>query len=119
MLRIPDELKETIRAMVAADPEVAQATCDIPHLDPTTYLHRNLDGDGIPYCGCFVGVYAWMQECKEGRVVPQCFEVPEIVSKHTGCSSWQIMYFATWCNTPARDRLAVCYARTLLATPNG
>ena len=72
MLTIPEEHKVTIRALVEADPEVAQATCDIPHIDPSTYLVEGSPyrGNVLPYCGCFVGVYAWMQECKAGRTTP-------------------------------------------------
>ena len=117
---IPEHHKEIIQAMVAADPEVAQATCDIPHEDPSTYL---IEGDAygsvLPYCGCFVGVYAWMQECKKGNFVPPYFGIPEVVSEHVGCSASDISHFAGWCHTPERDEEAVRYARGLLATPNG
>ena len=115
MLRIPTEYKETIEAMVAADPEVAQATCDIPHLDPSTYLVPGDEYEALPYCGCFVGVYGWMQECKRGNDVPPHFDIPQIVAQGTGCTDWEIGDFAAWCNTPEKDRLAVRYARTLLA----
>ncbi len=118
MLRIPREHEETIKALVAADPEVAQATCDIPHLDPSRYIRPGETGEALPYCGCFVGVYAWMQECKRGNAVPLHFEIPEIVAECVGCHEWAISEFAGWCNTPTKDRLAVRYARGLLATAN-
>jgi len=115
VLRIPNDHKKTIEAMVAADPEVAQATCDIPHLDPATYLRRGYGSDVLPYCGCFVGVYAWMQECKRGIANPLHTYIPAIVSGRVGCSTEDIIHFAGWCRTIKRDEDAVRYARTLLA----
>ena len=113
MLRIPDEFKETIRMLVEADPEVALATCDIPHLDPSTYLHHNLDG-GIPYCGCFVGVYAWMKTCKAGHGIDLAKSIPDAASG-LGAHVGAVVRFASWCNTGPKDRAAVRYARNLLA----
>ena len=120
MLTIPKQHKATIRALVEADPEVAQATCDIPHIDPSMYLvegssYRNV----LPYCGCFVGVYAWMQECKAERKIPTYGEVPFAVSDHTPISCRDISEFGGWCITPARDQLAVKYAKSLLVTAHG
>ena len=114
-MQISAEHKSTIRAMVEADREVALATCDIPHLDPTRYIRPSRTDEALPYCGCFVGVYAWMATCKRGDAVPWYHEVPEIVSELTGHSRWEISDFGMWCNTPARDRAAVCYAREVLA----
>lgn len=119
MLRIPSEHKETIRALVAADPEVAQATCDIPHLDPSEYLREGDTDDVLPYCGCFVGVYGWMQECKRGNVAPPYFRIIGVVSERVGCSEEDVEDFAGWCCTTEKDELAVRYARGLLVTPNG
>lgn len=118
MSRIPRDHKETIKAMVAADAEVAQATCDIPHLEPSMYIRSGNAADALPYCGCFVGVYAWMQECKSGNELPAYFAIPQVVSECTGRSEWAIIDFARWCNTPTKDRLAVLYARSLLVTAN-
>ena len=114
MLRIPREHEKTIEAMVAADPEVALAMCDIPHEDPSVYLRSGSD-EALPYCGCFVGVYAWMQECKAGRAPPPYYNIPEVVSEGVGSSLQDIWHFAGWCHTPERDELAVRYARGLLA----
>lgn len=115
MTTIPEEHKATIRALVEADPEVAQATCDIPHIDPSTYL---VEGSGyqnvLPYCGCFVGVYAWMQECKAGRETPTHGETPFVISGRTPIPFADIAGFAGWCITPMRDQSAVSYARSLL-----
>ena len=58
---IQQQHKDTIKDLVEADPEVALATCDIPHLDPTTYLTSGDADSALPYCGCFVGVYAWSE----------------------------------------------------------
>ena len=116
MLTIPEEHKVTIRALVEADPEVAQATCDIPHIDPSTYLVEGSPyrGNVLPYCGCFVGVYAWMQECKAGRTTPTHGETSFAVADHTPIPHNDVADFAGWCITPARDELAVEYARSLL-----
>ena len=110
---IPEEHKATIRGLVEADPEVAQATCDIPHLKPGVWLEAGWPGDALPYCGCFVGVYAWMQQCKAGndRGLLYGAALPT-VSNQTGVPG--VGKFGGWCNTVARDRLAVDYARSLL-----
>jgi len=117
---IPEEHKETIRALVEADPEVAQATCDIPHLDPRTYLRTSYPWEGtLPYCGCFVGVYAWMQECKRGNEPPGFFNTPIAISYATNIPEDDIGEFAHWCITDARDHEAVRYARGLLEERRG
>jgi len=109
---IPEEHKRTIEALVEADPEVAQATCDIPHLTPQSYLYHRSDNDPLPYCGCFVGVYGWMQECKRGNEPPTY--APSAISRITDISERAISIFAIWCQTDPRDEEAVCYARGLL-----
>ena len=77
---IPEQHKATIRTLVEADREVAQATCDIPHLEPSVYIREGQPWDELPYCGCFVGVYAWMQECKRGNEVPPYYIVTNKVA---------------------------------------
>ena len=120
---VPTRHKKTIAALVAADPEVAQATCDIPHLAPSIYLVvGDPDDDELPYCGCFVGVYQWMPACKRGDEVDTHGDSPQIVAENT-VTQWQnsgdlwynIEGFAGWCCTEERDQAAVCYARSLLA----
>ena len=110
---IPEEHKATIRAVVEADPEVAQAMCDIPHLEPESYLVEGDDWDALPYCGCFVGVYAWMQECKRGHDAPMD-RVAGIVADRVGIPFDAVANFAGWCTSPEKDELAVQYARSLL-----
>jgi len=113
MTMIPEEHKETIRALVEADPEVAQATCDIPHLAPHIYLHHGGTEDELPYCGCFVGVYAWMHACKQGNVIDLDAWAPWYA---LGASNIEeVANFAGWCITEDRDQAAVRYARSLLA----
>ena len=118
---IPEEHKRTIKALVEADPEVAQATCDIPHLDPTSYLREaySWESETLPYCGCFVGVYAWMEACKHGD--DPCFHgaVPTIVSDATKIPGRTVRDFAGWCSTVPKDHLAVRYARGLLGEMSG
>jgi len=113
-MRIPEKHKKTIAALVEADPEVAQATCDIPHLRPETYLIEGDESDDLPFCGCFVGVYEWMQECKAGRPPPLYATAPDTVSSVTKIDEDDIKEFAEWCYTVERDRAAVRYARSLL-----
>lgn len=112
-MKIPVEHRATIRALVKADPEVAQATCDIPHLDPESYLEEAGDSDALPYCGCFVGVYAWMLECKRGEEAPT-YRVADIVADYTRVPYDDITRFAGWCITAEKDSLAVQYAQNLL-----
>lgn len=114
METIPEEYKATIKKMVEADPEVAQATCDIPH-SPTILLSKGSPIEGpLPYCGCFVGVYAWMQECKYGEEAPIHFSVYGKIEKRTEISQCYTSWLANWCNTEERDRAAVEYAMSLL-----
>ena len=114
METIPEEHKATIRALIEADPEVAQATCDIPHLNPRAWLNEG-EGDVLPYCGCFVGVYAWMQQCKRGNTDWILgIEAPNTVAWRTNIPQHKISGFGVWCNTIAKDRAAVVYARGLL-----
>jgi len=114
MLTIPAEHKATIKALVKADPEVAQATCDIPHLAPQIYL-KHTPEEEFPYCGCFVGVYDWMQSCKLGEV-PETFGFNSyVIAGRTGIIAGDIRDFAGWCRTVERDHAAVRYARWLLA----
>ena len=122
---VPAEHKETIAALVKADPEVAQATCDIPHLDPGDYLYGSLDADdedfneeldSLPYCGCFVGVYAWMWACKREKEVNLWDFIPGTVSSDSGINMSDINEFGGWCTSVEADQAAVRYARSLLAT---
>lgn len=110
---IPEEHKATIRALVEADPEVAQATCDIPHLAPHRYLGRGSITDELPYCGCFVGVYAWMQQCKLGNEFDLNNWAPWYALGSSNIE--EVASFAGWCITKERDQAAVLYARSLLA----
>ena len=114
MLTIPEKHKATIRALVKADPEVAQATCDIPHLDPHAYQRSARPTEDLPFCGCFIGVYAWMQECKNGGDANLFGWAPTDVSRRTSISEDRLEGFAFWCITPEKDQLAVRYARSLL-----
>jgi len=112
-MRIPEEHKQTIKKLVEADPEVAQATCDIPHLNPRIWLEKS--EKDLPYCGCFIGVYAWMQQCKKKTEIGILYESPKYtVADHTGISLRSLSLFGYWCETPARDHAAVEYARELL-----
>jgi len=116
METIPEEHKVTIRKLVAADPEVARATCDIPHFPLILLAKRNnvREENDIPYCGCFIGVYAWMQECKHGKEAPVFFKAYHTIYERTKISRANTSYLATWCNTVERDAAAVEYAMELL-----
>lgn len=115
-MRIPEKHKRTIRALFEADPEVMQATCDIPHEDPTNYLRENNDMGPLPYCGCFVGVYGWMYAYKRGEeVIFPTWDMPVRLADETSISYGAISDLAVWCITYERDHAAVLYARSLLA----
>ena len=115
-MEIPEEHKRTIRRMVSRNKAVAQATCDIPHT-PALYLREGKENE-LPLCGCFVGTYAWMQQCALGKEIfsHSWWNIPEIVAKHTGISESSIDGFGAWCSTISRDRLAVKYALEVLAS---
>ncbi len=117
---VPHHYKATIRALLEADPEVAQAVCDIPHLNPLEYLDEStrFDDTPLPYCGCFIGVYYWMIACKNGNQVNMRDHPPHKIYLLTGISMNAIQIFAGWCNTQEHDRQAVRYARTLLPEPS-
>ena len=112
---IPEEHKATIKALVEVDPEVAQATCDIPHLEPDIWLRAGKLEDDLPYCGCFVGVYDWMMSCKNGNEPDLWGAAPSKISNITSIELLAIYRFGLWCDTKARDHAAVEYARSLLA----
>lgn len=111
-MEIPEEHKRTIRRLVKRNKAVAQATCDIPHL-PERWLRQG-SKDELPYCGCFIGTYAWMQECARGKEILS-WDVTRLVADHTGISEDSIEAFGIWCTTKPKDRLAVEYTRELLA----
>lgn len=112
---ISEQHRTTIRNLVAADPEVAQAACDIPHLDPSSYLIETPDGE-LPFCGCFVGVYAWMMSCKHGyQIDPNEDDIPNAAVAETALCVVDVQEFAGWCTTKERDEEAVRYARRLLS----
>lgn len=118
---VPLEYQDTLDKLVAADREVAQATCDIPHLTPMAYLNSSprAEEDDLPYCGWFVGVYAWMQECKaRSDKDPTVGYPPDIISNRTGIDVWETRNFAMWCCTALRDRAAVEYVREKLSEEN-
>lgn len=112
-MEIPEKHKRTIRRLVSRNKAVAQATCDIPHI-PGAWLRKGNE-DEPPYCGCFVGTYAWMQECAKGKEILAWDDMPRIVADHTGISEDSIQNLGTWCITKTKDRLAVEYTRELLA----
>lgn len=116
-MEIPEEHKRTIRRLVNRNKAVAQATCDVPHMAPGFYLREGREGSNeLPYCGCFVGVYAWMQQCSLGKEVNidgSC--MTQVVADHTGISENAIDAFGRWCVTREKDRLAVEYTIELLA----
>ena len=112
---IPERHKTTILELVEADPEVAQATCDIPHLDPSKWLKDGGPDGELPYCGCFIGVYGWMQQCQMGNDNDITgYYIVLTVARGTGVGFYRISEFGAWCNTAARDQAAVVYARDLL-----
>lgn len=117
-MKIPEEHKRTIRRLVSRNKAVAQATCDIPHI-PVLYLREGRDEDGeLPLCGCFVGTYAWMQQCSLGKGITSrtWWDIPKLVADHIGISEASVDNFGAWCNTRSKDRLAVNYALEVLAS---
>jgi len=112
MERIPEEHKRTIRRLVSRNKAVARASCAIPHV-PRDWLKKGSEED-LPYCGCFLGTYAWMQECSRGSEISIWQDVPETVAMHTGISVDALRNFGYWCTTYLTDELAVEYTSELL-----
>ena len=109
---IPYIHQETIRALTKANPEVMQATCDIPHLSPNVYLRRScrVDDTPLPYCGCFVGVYNWMLSSQHKRSLNLHATPIYNISTQTRVDFLSIHHLAIWCATRKADEEAVEYA---------